>query len=169
MGKEQFRKRDTSSFFGFLPVLQDAAFAADASGDFGFGSANRDGGGALLRLHRKHSQQRGGEYLLPGMQKDVNPEAGICCREQYSQRRELPRLREKDLRGVEMNRRKFLRRILAAGTAGFGGCIVLKKGFFSVGRSGIKPKRFIWAKPMAKYPGRLKTAENIDIKSRWSG
>jgi hypothetical protein len=51
--------------------------------------------------------------------------------------------------------------MIVVGSTALAGCIVLIKG--------ILPKRFVWAKPLAKYPGRLKAVENIDIKSKWSG
>lgn len=73
----------------------------------------------------------------------------------------MSRLREKDIRGVEMKRRTFLQKMIVAGSTALAGCIVLIKG--------ILPKRFVWAKPMAKYPGRLKAVENIDTQSKWSG
>jgi hypothetical protein len=60
-----------------------------------------------------------------------------------------------------MTRRKFLQRIIFNGSAVLVGCIVLAKS--------VLPKRFIWAKPLSKYPGRLKSLGNITSKAKWSG
>lgn len=33
----------------------------------------------------------------------------------------------------------------------------------------VVPRKFLWAKPLSKYPGRLKTIANINSQSKWSG
>jgi hypothetical protein len=60
-----------------------------------------------------------------------------------------------------MNRREFLEKALFAGSA------VLAFGL-SVAKA-VVPRRFLWAKPVSKYPGRLKTIGNINSQSKWSG
>ena len=60
-----------------------------------------------------------------------------------------------------MTRRDFLQRIIIAGSAVAAGCLALAKA--------VLPKRFLWAKPVSKYPGRLKTIANITSQSKWSG
>ncbi|MBN2020920.1 MAG: hypothetical protein JW749_11940 [Sedimentisphaerales bacterium] len=58
-----------------------------------------------------------------------------------------------------MTRRKFLQNILAGGLAFLAGCVVFARGL---------PKKMIWAKPTAKYPGRLKAIENIETQANAS-
>jgi hypothetical protein len=60
-----------------------------------------------------------------------------------------------------MTRRTFLQKILAAGST------VLVAGW--VLAKTVAPRRFLRAKPLSKYPGRLKTITNITSQSKWSG
>jgi hypothetical protein len=60
-----------------------------------------------------------------------------------------------------MNRREFLEKALVAGSA------VLAFGL-SVAKA-VVPRRFLRAKPVSKYPGRLKTLGDINTQSKWSG
>jgi hypothetical protein len=60
-----------------------------------------------------------------------------------------------------MTRRDFLQRIIIAGSAVAAGCLILAKA--------ILPKRFVWAKPMTKYPGRVEPLGNITSQAKWSG
>jgi hypothetical protein len=60
-----------------------------------------------------------------------------------------------------MTRRSFLQKILVAGsTALVAGWVLVKTAV---------PRRFLWAKPLSKYPGQLKTIANINSQSKWSG
>jgi hypothetical protein len=60
-----------------------------------------------------------------------------------------------------MNRREFLEKALVAGSA------VLAFGL-SVAKA-VVPCRFLRAKPISKYPGRLKPLNDINLQSKWSG
>jgi len=60
-----------------------------------------------------------------------------------------------------MTRRVFLQKLIIAGSAVAAGCLALAKS--------VLPKRFIWAKPLMKYPGRIKAIDNITSQSKWSG
>jgi len=60
-----------------------------------------------------------------------------------------------------MTRRSFLQKILVAGST------VLVAGW--VLAKTVVPRRFLWAKPLSKYPGRLKPIANITSQSKWSG
>ncbi len=60
-----------------------------------------------------------------------------------------------------MTRRSFLQKILAAGST------VLAAGWALA--KNVVPQRFLLAKPLAKYPGRLKEIGNINTQSKWSG
>jgi hypothetical protein len=60
-----------------------------------------------------------------------------------------------------MTRRGFLQKLIVAGSAVAAGCLALAKT--------VLPKRFIWAKPVSRYPGRLKKIENIASQSEWRG
>ncbi|MGA2324584.1 MAG: hypothetical protein ABSG22_12150 [Sedimentisphaerales bacterium] len=60
-----------------------------------------------------------------------------------------------------MTRRSFLQKILVAGST------VLVAGW-ALAKT-VLPRRFLWAKPLSKYPGRLKTIANINSQSKWSG
>jgi hypothetical protein len=62
---------------------------------------------------------------------------------------------------MEMTRRDFLQKLIITGSAVAAGCLALAKMDL--------PKRFIWAKPLSKYPGRLKPLGDIASQSRWSG
>jgi hypothetical protein len=62
---------------------------------------------------------------------------------------------------MEMNRRYFLQKLIVAGSAFAAGCLAFAKS--------VLPKRFLWAKPLSKYPGRVKSLGNISSQSRWSG
>jgi hypothetical protein len=59
-----------------------------------------------------------------------------------------------------MTRRDFLTMVFAAGSAAAAGVWIMAKR--------VLPKRFIWAKPVLKYPGRMKEIE-IEAQSKWSG
>jgi len=60
-----------------------------------------------------------------------------------------------------MTRRTFLQKVLTvvSGILAFG--LVLAKS--------ILPRRFLRAKPLSKYPGRLKALGNITSQAKWSG
>ncbi|MGD0596504.1 MAG: hypothetical protein ABSA64_03150 [Sedimentisphaerales bacterium] len=60
-----------------------------------------------------------------------------------------------------MTRRDFLQRIIIAGSAVAAGCLALAKA--------VLPKRFLWAKPVSGYPGRLEPLGDIASQSKWSG
>jgi len=60
-----------------------------------------------------------------------------------------------------MTRRTFLQKILAAGSTALVAGWVLAKT--------VLPRRFLLAKPLSKYPGRLSQVENIATQSKWSG
>jgi len=60
-----------------------------------------------------------------------------------------------------MKRREFLEKAVIAGSA------VLAFGL-SVAKA-VVPRRFLRAKPAAKYPGRLKPLDDIKTQSKWSG
>jgi hypothetical protein len=60
-----------------------------------------------------------------------------------------------------MTRRDFLQKLIIAGSAVAAGCLALAKM--------VCPKRFIWAKPLSKYPGRLKSLSNITSQAKWRG
>jgi hypothetical protein len=62
---------------------------------------------------------------------------------------------------MEMTRRTFLQKILAVGSA------VLVAGW-ALAKT-VVPRRFMRAKPLSKYPGRLKIVANITSQSKWSG
>jgi hypothetical protein len=70
-------------------------------------------------------------------------------------------MRQENLRGVEMNRREFLEKAIAAGS------VVLAFGL-SVAKA-VVPRKFLRAKPLSEYPGRLKPLGNINSQSKWSG
>ncbi len=69
-------------------------------------------------------------------------------------------MREKDLRGVGMKRREFLTKIFITVTT-------LATGIWTFTKK-VLPKRFVWAKPVLKYPGKVKEIKNIE-ESKWSG
>jgi len=60
-----------------------------------------------------------------------------------------------------MTRRSFLQKILVVGST------VLVAGW-ALAKT-VVPRRFLWAKPLSKYPGRLSQIENIATQSKWSG
>ena len=71
-------------------------------------------------------------------------------------------MQQKNLRGVEMNRREFIEKALVTCSA------VLAFGL-NVAKA-VVPRRFIWAKPLGKYPGRLKARSGRQRhESKWSG
>lgn len=77
----------------------------------------------------------------------------------------MSRLRQKDIRGLEMTRRKFLDGALRVGSA----AVVL-------GFSGVRwlaertlPKRFLRAVRMDKYPGLIEKSDDINEQGKWSG
>ena len=70
-------------------------------------------------------------------------------------------LRQRDLRGVEMTRRKFIRKLLSAGSAiVVGVCWLTRK---------VMPRGYVWAGRLKKYPGSVKTLPNTYDQSEWSG
>jgi hypothetical protein len=60
-----------------------------------------------------------------------------------------------------MTRRRFLQKILTAGST------ILVAGWLLA--KTVVPRRFLWAKPLSKYPGRIKAIDNITSQSKWSG
>jgi hypothetical protein len=60
-----------------------------------------------------------------------------------------------------MTRREFLQKLIIASSAVAAGCLTLAKA--------VSPKRFLWAKPLSKYPGHTKAIDNITSQSKWSG
>jgi len=60
-----------------------------------------------------------------------------------------------------MTRRKFIRRLIKAGSA-----IVVG---FSWLASKASPRKFIWAVRAKKYPGIVKPLRDISKQSKWSG
>jgi hypothetical protein len=62
---------------------------------------------------------------------------------------------------MEMTRRTFLQKLITAGSGILAACLVLAKT--------VSPRRFLRAKPMSKYPGRLKPFNNITSQAKWSG
>jgi hypothetical protein len=51
--------------------------------------------------------------------------------------------------------------MIVDGSAALAGCVALAKM--------VLPKRYITAKPLLKYPGRLKAMGNIESQAEWSG
>jgi len=72
----------------------------------------------------------------------------------------LPGVRKNDLRGVGMTRRDFLIRITTAGS-------ILTAWVWATAKK-VLPKRFVLAKQVSKYPGRIKEIET-GAQSKWSG
>jgi hypothetical protein len=62
---------------------------------------------------------------------------------------------------MAMTRRGFLQKMLFAGSSVLAAAFVLAKA--------VSPRRFLMAKPMSKYPGRLKNLENITSQAKWGG
>ncbi|MGD1043327.1 MAG: hypothetical protein ABR913_09765 [Sedimentisphaerales bacterium] len=60
-----------------------------------------------------------------------------------------------------MTRRSFLQKILTVGST------ILVAGW-ALAKT-VVPRRFLWAKPLSKYPGRLRPTENIATQSKWRG
>jgi len=60
-----------------------------------------------------------------------------------------------------MKRRVFLKNILIGSSAVLTAGIALAKA--------IIPRRFVRAKPLSKYPGRLKSFDNIKSQAKWRG
>lgn len=60
-----------------------------------------------------------------------------------------------------MNRREFLEKALVAGSTVLAFGLNITKA--------VVPRKFLRAKPVAKYPGRLKPLGNIHSQSKWSG
>jgi len=62
---------------------------------------------------------------------------------------------------MEMTRRKFIKKLIKTGSA------------IAVGASWLiskaNPRKFTWAVRLKKYPGPLKTLQNISKQSKWSG
>lgn len=70
-------------------------------------------------------------------------------------------MRQRNIRGLEMTRRKFVQRLLKAGSA-----IVL--GVVWLGKKAA-PCKFIWAARLKKYPGPLRPLEDVNNQGKWSG
>jgi hypothetical protein len=60
-----------------------------------------------------------------------------------------------------MTRRSFLQKIMTAGAT------VLVAGW-ALAKT-VVPRSFVRARPLSKYPGRLKNIDNINSQSKWSG
>ena len=60
-----------------------------------------------------------------------------------------------------MTRRKFIRKLIKAGSA-----IVIGASWLI---SRASPRKFIWAVRVKKYPGSLKPLRDISEQSKWSG
>jgi hypothetical protein len=60
-----------------------------------------------------------------------------------------------------MNRREFMEKALFAGSA------LLAFGLDAV--KAVVPRKFLRAKPVSKYPGRVKSLNAINSQSKWSG
>jgi hypothetical protein len=60
-----------------------------------------------------------------------------------------------------MTRRRFVQRLLKAGSA-----ILL--GIVWLGKKAL-PRKFVWAKRLEKYPGPLKTLGDVSKQGKWSG
>jgi hypothetical protein len=60
-----------------------------------------------------------------------------------------------------MTRRKFLQKMLTAGSAVLAAGLVLAKI--------VLPRRFLRAKPLSRYPGRLEALGDITSQAKWSG
>ncbi len=71
------------------------------------------------------------------------------------------RLRQRNIRGLEMTRRKFVQRLLKTGSA-----IVL--GVVWLGKKAA-PRRFVWAARLKKYPGPLRPLGDVNKQGKWSG
>ena len=60
-----------------------------------------------------------------------------------------------------MTRRKFIQRLMKAGTAVIvGGWVIAKKAV---------PRKFVWAVKFGKFPGLIRPLRNIHKESKWSG
>jgi len=77
----------------------------------------------------------------------------------------LFRLRQKDIRSLEMTRRKFLDGALRVGSA----AVVLGLGSVRWLAGKTLPKRFVRAVRMDKYPGSIKKLGEINKQGKWSG
>jgi len=62
---------------------------------------------------------------------------------------------------MEMTRRKFIQKILCAGSAVIVGLWWLAKK--------ASPRKFVWACRLKKYPGSVRTLPNNYNQSKWSG
>ena len=60
-----------------------------------------------------------------------------------------------------MTRRKFIRKLIKAGSAIVVGISWLAKN--------TTPREFVWAIRVKKYPGSLKPLRDISKQSKWSG
>lgn len=60
-----------------------------------------------------------------------------------------------------MTRRRFMRIVLNAGTA-------IVAGTFWLAKKTV-PRKFVRAVPLKKYPGPVKSLQNISKQSKWSG
>lgn len=73
----------------------------------------------------------------------------------------MPGLWKRDLWGLEMTRRKFMEKLIKAGSAVVVGiCWMAKKA---------SPRKFVWANRVKKYPGSLKPLKDISGPGKWSG
>ncbi len=62
---------------------------------------------------------------------------------------------------MAMTRRTFIQKMIIAGSGALAAVLVLAKK--------ISPRRFLRARPVSEYPGRLKNMENITTQAKWSG
>jgi len=62
---------------------------------------------------------------------------------------------------MEMTRRKFIARLIAAGLA-------LIAGAFRLAKKAV-PRTFVRAAPLNHYPGKLTNVSDVSKQSRWSG
>jgi len=62
---------------------------------------------------------------------------------------------------MEMTRRKFIRKLITAGSA-----IAVSASWLV---SKATPRRFLWAVREKKYPGSLKPLGDISKQGKWSG
>jgi hypothetical protein len=60
-----------------------------------------------------------------------------------------------------MTRRKFIRKLISAGSALIAGTSWLAQK--------TTPRRFVWASRSKKYPGTVKTLDAVSKNGKWSG
>jgi len=60
-----------------------------------------------------------------------------------------------------MTRRRFIQKLVKASSVIIAGTSWLAKK--------AMPRRFVWAMPLKKYPGRVRPLRDIHKQSKWSG